>query len=413
MERRVVVTGMGAVTPIGNNLDIFWNNLLAGTNGVGKITRFDTSDYSVSIAAEVKDFQPEPVIDKKEVRRMDLFTQFAVVAAEEALDHAGLSNGSVDKERVGVVVGSGIGGLITIEDQHRTLLAKGPRRISPLFIPMLIADIAAGHISMRHGFKGPNYAVTSACATGTHAIGSAYKAIRYDDADVIVAGGSEAVVVPLGVGGFAAMKALSTRNDDPAHASRPFDAKRDGFVVGEGAGIVVLEELEHARRRGAKIFCELAGIGFTADAHHLTAPAPEGRGAQTAMRLALKEGNLKPEEIGYINAHGTSTEYNDKTETTAIKQVFGDHASSIPVSSTKSMTGHLLGAAGGVEFIAIVMAIHTGQLPPTINYEFPDPECDLDYVPNKSRSADIKAAMSNTFGFGGHNACAAVKKYAE
>ena len=412
MKRRVVVTGMGAVTPIGNNLDTYWNNLLAGTNGVGKITRFDTSEYSVSIAAEVKDFQPESVIDKKEVRRMDLFTQFAVVAAEEALEQAGLSNGSVDKERVGVVVGSGIGGLITIEEQHKILLAKGPRRISPLFIPMLIADIAAGHISMRHGFKGPNYAVISACATGTHAIGSAYKAICYNDADVMVAGGSEAVVVPLGVGGFAAMKALSTRNDDPAHASRPFDAKRDGFVVGEGSGIVVLEEIEHARRRGAEILGELAGVGFSADAHHLTAPAPEGRGAQTAMRLALKDGDLKLEDIGYINAHGTSTEYNDKTETTAIKGVFGELASSIPVSSTKSMTGHLLGAAGGVEFIAIAMAVRTGQLPPTINYEYPDPECDLDYVPNKSRNVDIQAAISNTFGFGGHNACVAVKKYA-
>ncbi len=405
---------MGAITPIGNNVDTFWKSLLAGKGGVGLITRFDTTDYSVKIAAEVKDYNPEDYIDKKECRRMDIYTRYAITAAEEAIRHAGIAeNGSVDKDRVGVIVGSGIGGLHTIEEQHAVLLSRGPRRISPFFIPMLIADIASGYISIMHGFTGPNFAVVSACATASHAIGEAFRHIRYGDADVMVTGGSEAVVLPLGVGGFAAMKALSTRNDEPERASRPFDAERDGFVVGEGAGIVVLEELEHAKKRGARIIAELSGIGFTADAHHLTAPAPEGKGAQTAMRLACKDGGIDLDEVDYINAHGTSTEYNDKTETEAIKKVFGERAYSIPVSSTKSMTGHLLGAAGGVELIATALAVSEDRLPPTINYEYRDPDCDLDYVPNTSRDAVIRVALSNTFGFGGHNACVAVKKIKE
>lgn len=413
MKRRVVVTGMGVISPVGNTLDSFWNNLLAGIGGVGIITRFDTTEYSVKIAAEVKDFHPEDYMDKRECRRMDLFTQFAIASSQQALTQANLINGSIDKDRIGVIVGSGIGGLITIEEQHTTLLSKGPKRISPLFIPMLIADIAAGYISIMHGFTGPNYATTSACATSSHAIGDAFKLIQSGEADVMVAGGAEAVISPLGIGGFAAMKALSTRNDDPAHASRPFDARRDGFVVGEGSGIVILEELEHARNRGAKIFAEMSGVGFTADAYHITAPEPEGRGAQTAIRIALRESGFQPEDIGYINAHGTSTEYNDKTETLAIKKVFGEHAKKLAVSSTKSMTGHLLGATGGVEFIATVLAVHTDTIPPTINYEYPDPECDLDYVPNQKRSIPLQAALSNTFGFGGHNACLAVKKYTQ
>ena len=414
VKKRVVVTGMGAITPLGNDVETFWNGLLAGKSGVGAITRFDTTEFSVKIAAEVKGFDPEDYIDKKECRRMDIYTHYAIAAAEEAIRHSRITeSSSLDKDRVGVIIGSGIGGLHTLEEQHTVLMNRGPRRISPFFIPMLIADIASGYVSIMHGFTGPNFAIVSACATATHAIGEAFRQIRYGDADVMVTGGSEAVVLPLGVGGFAAMKALSTRNDEPQRASRPFDKERDGFVVGEGSGVVILEELEHAKRRGAHIIAELAGIGFTADAYHLTAPAPEGKGAQDAMRLAMKDGGIAPEEIDYINAHGTSTEYNDKTETEAIKKVFGERAYSIPVSSTKSMTGHLLGAAGGVEFIAAARAVVEDILPPTINYENPDPECDLDYVPNTKRDTVVKIALSNTFGFGGHNACIAVRKFEE
>ena len=411
MRKRVVVTGIGVVTPIGNNAREFWEGLLEGRNGVDYITHFDPKDHDTKFAAEVKNFDPSPVLDSREVRRMDLFSQYAMVAAAEAVQDAGLNMEQEDPNRVGVIFGSGIGGLFSFETEHRKMLERGVRRISPYFITQMIIDIAAGHISMRYGMKGPNYATVSACATASHAIGDAVRLLRYGDADVMLAGGSEAAITPMGVGGFNALKALSTRNDDPQHASRPFDKQRDGFVMGEGAGVLVLETLEHALARGAKIYAEIRGVGFTADAHHITAPAPGGEGAVRAMRRAIEDGDLQLEQIDYINAHGTSTQYNDKSETQAIKTLFGEHAYKLNVSSTKSMTGHLLGAAGAVELAATVLAVHHDVIPPTINYEEPDPECDLNYTPNKPEKRRVYAAISNTFGFGGHNACITVSKY--
>ncbi len=411
MRKRVVVTGIGVVTPIGNNAREFWEGLLEGRNGVDYITHFDPKEHDTKFAAEVKNFDPSPVLDSREVRRMDLFSQYAMVATAEAVQDAGLNMEQEDPNRVGVIFGSGIGGLFSFETEHRKMLERGVRRISPYFITQMIIDIAAGHISMRYGMKGPNYATVSACATASHAIGDAVRLLRYGDADVMLAGGSEAAITPMGVGGFNALKALSTRNDDPQHASRPFDKQRDGFVMGEGAGVLVLETLDHALARGAKIYAEIRGVGFTADAHHITAPAPGGEGAVRAMRRAIEDGELQLEEIDYINAHGTSTQYNDKSETQAIKTLFGDHAYKLNVSSTKSMTGHLLGAAGAVELAATVLAVHHDVIPPTINYEEPDPECDLNYTPNQPEKRRVYAAISNTFGFGGHNACITVSKY--
>lgn len=410
-SRRVVITGMGVVTPIGLNVGDYWKNSLAGKSGVAKITYFDASDYATKIAAELKGFNPLDFLEKKEANRMDPFTQYGMASAEMALKDSLINLDNEDKDRIGVIFGSGIGGMLTWHNQMQEYYKSGPNRISPFFVPMMIADIAAGHISMRYKIKGPNYATTSACSTSSHAIADAYMLIQRGDADIMFTGGSEAAITPMGVGGFNAMKALSTRNDEPEKASRPFDAKRDGFVMGEGGGVLILEELEHARKRGAKIYAELAGIGLTADAHHITAPAPGGEGAVRSMRLCIKDANLSPEDIDYINAHGTSTPFNDKTETQAIKTVFGEHAYKIYISSTKSMTGHLLGAAGAIESIITILSIYEGTIPPTINYEFPDPECDLNYIPNKSIQKKIQVAISNTFGFGGHNASLLFKKY--
>lgn len=413
-RRRVVVTGMGAVTPIGLTIEEYWNNAIAGKSGVGMITRFDAAKYDTKIAAELKGFNPLNYLERKEANRMDPFSQYGMASAEMAMKDSGLDLEKVDRERAGVIFGSGIGGMLTWHQQMQVYYETGgPQRISPFFVPMMIADIAAGHISMRYKLKGPNYATTSACATSSHAIGDAFMHIQRGDADIMVAGGSEAAITPLGVGGFNAMKALSTRNDEPGKASRPFDAKRDGFIMGEGGGVLVLEELDHALRRDARIYVELGGIGFTADAHHITAPAPGGEGAVRSMRLALRDAGIEPTEIDYLNAHGTSTEYNDKTETTAIKTVFGDYARKLSISSTKSMTGHLLGAAGAIEAIITILAIVHGTIPPTINYEFPDPECDLTYVPNVSIKKSVRVAISNTFGFGGHNASILFRKYPE
>ncbi len=413
-RRRVVVTGMGAVTPIGLTIEEYWNNSIAGKSGVGIITRFDAAKYDTKIAAELKGFNPLNYLERKEANRMDPFSQYGMASAEMAMKDSGLDLEKIDRERAGVIFGSGIGGMLTWHQQMQIYYETGgPQRISPFFVPMMIADIAAGHISMRYKLKGPNYATTSACATSSHAIGDAFMHIQRGDADIMIAGGSEAAITPLGVGGFNAMKALSTRNDEPEKASRPFDAKRDGFIMGEGGGVLVLEELEHALRRDARIYAELGGIGFTADAHHITAPAPGGEGAVRSMRLALKDAGIEPTEIDYLNAHGTSTEYNDKTETTAIKTVFGDYARKLSISSTKSMTGHLLGAAGAIEAVITILSIVHGAIPPTINYEFPDPECDLNYVPNVAIKKPVRVAISNTFGFGGHNASILFRKYPE
>ncbi len=411
MRRRVVITGMGTVNALGLNAEQFWSGLLAGKSGVVPITKFDTENFTTKIAAEIQNYAPEEHFDKKEVRKIDPYAQYALVCAREAISNSGLNFENENTSRIGVIVGSGIGGMLSFESEMTKLITQGPRRVSPYFIPQMISDIAAGHISMEFGLKGPNYATVSACATSGHAIGVATMAIQRGDADIIVAGGSEAAITPMGIAGFNSMKALSTRNDDPATASRPFDLNRDGFVMGEGAGIIILEDLEHALARGAKIWAEMAGVGFTADAHHLTAPAPGGEGAVRAMRQCMEDGDLKPDEIDYVNAHGTSTPYNDKNETEAIKTVFGERAYDMAISSTKSMTGHMLGAAGAVELIATIMAIHESKVPPTINYETPDPECDLNYTPNKAAERELKAAVSNTFGFGGHNACLSVKKY--
>ncbi|MFA5511170.1 MAG: beta-ketoacyl-ACP synthase II [Candidatus Kapaibacterium sp.] len=410
---KVVITGLGAVTPIGNNLEEYWNSLILGKSGGAPITRFDASEFKTQFACEVKNYDPSLHINFKETQRMDLFTQYAISSASMAVEDANIDFEKLDKERVGVIIGSGIGGMWTYHHQQQNLYERGgkPDRISPFFVPMLISDIAAGHIAIRWGLKGPNYATVSACATSSHSLADALMLIQRGDADMMVVGGSEAVVCPMGVGGFNAMKALSTRNDDPAAASRPFDKDRDGFVIGEGAGVLIIETEEHAIKRGAKIYCEFAGIGLTDDAFHITQPAPGGEGAVRSMSLAMKDAGVNPEDIDYINAHGTSTPFNDRNESSAIKTVFGDHAYNLAVSSTKSMTGHLLGAAGAIEAIATTLAIHNSKIPPTINYKTPDEDCDLNYVPNKSIDKKVRAAISNTFGFGGHNASLCFKEY--
>ena len=410
-KRRVVITGAGAVTPLGNTAEEFWAGLLEGRSGIGPITRFDTTGFPTRIAGELKGFDSLKYIDKKDDRKFDPFLKYAVACATMAVEDAALKTDGVDPTRFGVLVGSGIGGLETLLGNYEVLRTKGPDRVSPFFIPMLIVNMASGVISMRLGAKGPNSAVVTACATGNHAIGDAAKIIERGDADVMIAGGAEAIIIPLTIAGFCQMKAMSTRNDDPTRASRPFDAERDGFVCGEGGGLVVLESLEHARRRDARIYAEVVGYGMTGDAHHMTAPDPEGDGAARSMAAALRDAGLEPAAVGYINAHGTSTPYNDKFETIAIKRVFGEHARKLAVSSTKSMTGHLLGAAGGIEAIATAFALHYGVLPPTINYEKPDPDCDLDYIPNQARKQEVEVALSNAFGFGGTNATLAFRKF--
>jgi 3-oxoacyl-[acyl-carrier-protein] synthase II len=410
-QRRVVVTGVGAVTPIGNDSRSYWESLREGRNGVDRITRFNTEDYEIKIAAEVKGFDVTQFIDPKEARRMDPFTHYGMVAGEEAVRDSGLIPENEDTSRIGVVISSGIGGMIVYQDEQRKLFEKGPRRVSPFFIPMMIPDITPGHLSIKYGFMGPNYSTVSACASGAHGIGVAFMHVERGDADVMIAGGTESVVTELAIAGFGNMRALSSRNDDPAHASRPFDAERDGFIVGEGAGIVVLEELSHALKRGAKIYAELAGYGFSGDAHHITAPHPEGKGAIQAMEMALQDAEVSYKDIDYINAHGTSTPHNDRIETLAIKHVFKDRAKKIWISSNKSMIGHLLGASGAVEIIGALYTIKEGVVPPTINYEVPDPDCDLDYVPNTAREMEVNVAISNSFGFGGHNVCLCLKKF--
>jgi 3-oxoacyl-[acyl-carrier-protein] synthase II len=415
-NRRVVVTGTGLITALGTGTEKNWQAMLAGKSGIGPITRFDVAKLDTRFAGEVKDFEPEQFIDKREVRRMDLFAQYAVAAAEMAMRDSGLPIGTdkphgYQQERVGVIVGSGIGGIASLEEQHKKGLEKGFDRLSPFFIIQMIINMAPGLISIRYGAKGPNWSPVSACATSAHAIGEAWKSIRLGECDAVIAGGAEAAITPLGMGGFSVMKALSTHNENPAGASRPFDKNRDGFVMGEGAGIIILEELESAKKRGANILAELVGYGANSDANHVTAPAPEGEGAARCMRLALASSGINPEEVGYINAHGTSTPYNDANESKAIKAVFGAHARKLAVSSTKSMTGHMLGAAGGAEAVVSVLALLRGVLPPTINYTTPDPECDLDYVPNQPREIRVEAAMSNSFGFGGTNAVLLFRRF--
>lgn len=409
--KRVVITGLGPVTPIGIGKEEYWDSLIAGKSGVSYITRFDTENFPTKIAAEIKNFTPEDYIDKRELRRMDRFTQYALVATFLALKDGKISLENEDKERIGVVLGSGIGGMETLEMEHLKLLEKGPRRVSPVFIPMMISNMASGHISIYYGLKGPSMVITTACASGTHAIGEAFRMIQRGICDLIITGGSEAAITPIALAGFSSMKALSTRNEEPSKASRPFDKDRDGFVMGEGAGILILEELEHAIKRGARIYAELVGYGATSDAYHMTAPDPSADGAKRAMELALKDGNVDYHQVDYINAHGTSTHYNDKLETLAIKELFKEHAYKLNISSTKSMTGHLLGAAGGIEAIATTLAISEGKIPPTINYEIPDEECDLNYTPNKFVEKEIAYAMSNSLGFGGHNATILLKKW--
>jgi 3-oxoacyl-[acyl-carrier-protein] synthase II len=411
-ERRVVVTGIGVVSALGRSPAVFWENIVAGKCGIGPITSFDVSAFTTRIAAEVADFDPVPAFPSpKDARRTDRFAQFAVFAAEEALRDSGLDLNATDRDQVGCFIGSGIGGLHTIEEQHRIYLTKGPGRVSPFMIPMLILNMGSGLFSMFRGLRGPNVATCSACATATHALGEAWRTLKMGDAQVMFAGGSEAAVVPLGLSGFCAMRALSTRNDDPQHASRPFDRDRDGFVMGEGGGVVVLEELEHAKARGARIYAELVGYGNTADAHHMTSPSPGGEGAARCMKMALRSAGLNPEDISYINAHGTSTPQGDIAETMAIKSVFGCHAKKLAVSSTKGATGHMLGAAGAVEMALCVKAIQCDIVPPTINLENPDPECDLDYVPGAARPMKVNAIVNNSFGFGGHNASIVARKF--
>ncbi|WP_429844583.1 beta-ketoacyl-ACP synthase II [Brevibacillus sp. FIR094] len=411
MKRRVVITGVGVVSPVGNDAQTFWNSLLEGKSGIDRVAAFDASDYPTQIAGEVKNFDPEQYMDKKEIRRTDRFVQFGLAAAKMAVEDAKLEITPENAERVGVYIGSGIGGLTTWEEQHSVLLEKGPRRVSPFFIPMLIANMASGAVSIQYGAKGPTSSAITACATGTNAIGDALRLIQFDHADVMIAGGAEATVRPMAFAGFCSAKAMSTRNDEPQKASRPFDQDRDGFVMGEGAGVVILEELEHAKKRGATIIAEVIGYGMSADAHHITSPSPGGEGAARCMASALKDAGVDPMEVQYINAHGTSTGQGDIAETQAIKSVFGEHAYKLAVSSTKSMTGHLLGATGGVEAIATAYALRDQVLPPTMNLENPDPECDLDYVPNHARKATVNVAVSNTFGFGGHNATVVLKRY--
>lgn len=411
MKRKVVITGMGLLSPIGNSVDAFWKSLLAGRGGVGPITYFDTEPFDVKIAAELKDFDPYEFIDKKEARRLDPFARYALIASQFAVEDAGIDFTKVDLDRCGVITGSGIGGMDTFEREYKSLFEKGPRRVSPLFIPMMIPDIAPGHISIKYGCRGHNYSTTSACASSSHAIGNAMSVIQSGIADVMITGGSEAAITRMGVAGFSNMKALSTRNDDPATASRPFDAGRDGFVVGEGAGILILESEEHAQRRNARIHAELIGSGYSGDAYHITAPAPGGYGAVRAMQTAIADAGLDAKDVDYINAHGTSTPHNDKTETEAIKTVFGERAKDIPISSTKSMIGHLLGASGAVEMIATVKILQEGVIHPTVNQIESDPECDLNYTPNEPVEKEVNIAISNSFGFGGHNVCLAVKRY--
>lgn len=413
MPKRVVITVLGAITPLGNDVDTFWDSLKKGKNGIDIIDRFDVEKFTSKMAGLVRDFDPTDYIDRKEARRMDRFTQFAVAASRAAMENADLDSKKIDAERFGVIMGTGIGGLETLEHQTNILLTKGPNRVSPFFVPMMIANMAAGQVSIAVGAKGINTTVVTACASSTNAIGEAFKAIRFGDADVILTGGCEATITPLALAGFCSMKALSTRNEDPKTASRPFDAHRDGFVMGEGAGILIMESYDHAVKRGANILAEVVGYGSTADAYHITAPAPDGEGGARAMKEAIRYAGIEPTMIDYINAHGTSTPYNDKYETEAIKTVFGDHAYKLKISSTKSMTGHLLGAAGGIEAIAVVKMLQEQYIAPTINYTTPDPECDLDYVPNVGSKADIEFALSNSFGFGGQNASIILKRFTE
>lgn len=403
---------MGVISPLGNDIKAYWDALCAGKSGIGPLTTFDASAFDCRIAAEVKDFNPELYgISRKEVMRMEKFVRFAIAAAYQAVMESGLNLENMDKDRAGVIIGSGIGSLRIIEEEHKTFLAKGPSRISPFLIPMLIVNEAAGHVAIRYGFKGPNICVTTACASGTHAIGEAFRVIERGDADVMITGGTESAVTPLGIGGFCALKALSLRNDEPQKASRPFERDRTGFVMGEGCGMVVIESLEHARKRGARIIAELTGFGMSCDAYHITAPDPDGYGAGLAMKWAMNDAGVNPADVDYINAHGTSTKLNDKVETEAIKKALLDHAKKVMISSTKSMTGHLLGAAGGVEFLVCCLACANDVIPPTINYDNPDPECDLDYVPNTARKTEVNVALSNSLGFGGHNATLAVGKF--
>jgi 3-oxoacyl-[acyl-carrier-protein] synthase II len=413
LSRRVVVTGVGLVSPLGIGTEANWEALCAGRSGIGPITHFDASQFSARIAGQIKDFDPLRFIDKKDVKKMDVFIQLAIAASQFAMDDAKLSVPKEQATRYGVFIASGIGGFGTIEREHRAFLEGGPRRISPFFIPASIINLAAGQVSIRLGAKGPNSATCTACSASAHAIGDAYEIILRNDADVMIAGGSEAAITPMGVGGFAAMRALSTRNDEPERASRPFDKDRDGFIMGEGAGVVILEELEHARSRGAAIYAELVGYGMTADAYHITAPSEDGDGGMRVMEMALRSAGVRPEQVDYINAHGTSTPFNDKLETLAIKRLFGEHAHKLAISSTKSMTGHLLGAAGGVEAGITALAVKHQMLPPTINYETPDPECDLDYVPNTKRAAKVEYALSNSFGFGGTNGALLFKRFTD
>ncbi len=413
MNRRVVITGMGVITPIGRELETFWNNLLEGRSGIVDISRFDTTGYDCTIAGEVRDFDPKPVFNNpKDHKRTDRFTHLAMAAAKSAMADCGIDMEKVVRERFGVLVSSGIGGLKTLEDQHSALVDKGPDRVSAFTIPMLISNMASGLISMEFGLRGPNMCIVTACATSNNAIGEAWRIIKFGDADIFLAGGSEAAVIPIGLGGFSAMKALSTRNHEPQRASRPFDRDRDGFVIGEGGGVVVVEELEHARARGAKIYCELAGYGLSGDAYHMTAPPPDGEGAARAMNMALKHASIGPERVDYVNAHATSTGLGDICETRAIKTVFGEHAKNgLAISSTKSMTGHLLGGAGAIELAACALAIRDGKIPPTINLDNPDPECDLDYTAHVAKEKKVRVAVNNSFGFGGHNATLVVTEF--
>ncbi|HWF18639.1 MAG TPA: beta-ketoacyl-ACP synthase II [Verrucomicrobiae bacterium] len=413
-ERRVVVTGLGVISSLGQHIEPFWKHLLEAQCGISKISSFDASAFDCQIAAEIKDFVPGPGFPSpKELKRTDRFAQFGICAGYQALMDSGLDLEKVNRDEIGVFIGSGIGGLKTVEEQHSVLLERGAKRISPFMIPMLILNMASGLFSMYFKLRGPSFATCSACATSTHAIGEAWRTIKMGDATAIFAGGTEATIVPMGIGGFCAMRAMSTRNDDPQHSSRPFDKDRDGFVMGEGAGVLVMEELEHAKARGAKIYCEIVGYGNTSDASHITAPAPEGEGAARCMKMALRTGGLNPTDVSYVNAHGTSTPQGDICETQAIKTVFGEHARKLAVSSTKGATGHMLGAAGAVEMAVCAKAIQTDTVPPTINYTTPDPECDLDYVPNAARQVRVNAVLNNSFGFGGHNATIAAKKFAE
>ncbi|MEA3328445.1 MAG: beta-ketoacyl-ACP synthase II [Candidatus Omnitrophota bacterium] len=412
-EQRVVITGLGVISPVGNKKEQFWGNIRKGSNGIGRITQLDPAPFDSKMAGEVKNFDPSEYISPKKAKRMARFVQFAVSSARMAIEDSSLELAKEDRCKIGVLIGSGIGSLYTIEKQHNRFLAKGPSKISPFTIPMLIVNMASGEVAISFGLKGPNFSIVTACASGTHAIGSAFKVVQRGDAEVMLAGGSESCITTIGLGAFCAMKALSTRNDQPAKASRPFDKDRDGFIIAEGAGMVILESLEHAKGRNAPIYAELSGYGMSSDAYHMTAPEPTGEGGSRAMNEALRDAKLKPRDISYINAHGTSTFLNDKVETLAVKKVFGEFSRKIPISSTKSMTGHLLGAAGAVEFIVCCLSIRDNIISPTINYENQDPDCDLDYVPNTARETEVKAVMSNSFGFGGHNAVLVVKEFNE